>query len=411
MSLHGLRSGAWLTRGRLTAYPFIFLVLGMAGVIWAALSDNGVLTPDGLPLGADFINVYATSYLVLQGSPEIAYDPVRHNAVEHALIDFDPGAYFGWHYPPMALFLVAPLALLPFMGALFVWLGVTFLGYLAVLRATVPKDLPVGPAVLALVGFTGVFINVINGQNGFLTTGLLGAAFLALARGRPWLAGVLIACLLYKPQFGVLIPLALLAGGYWRSVIAASAAGLILIAASYLVFGAETWQAFLGSTTFTRDVVLEAGGTGWHRIQSIFSMVRMAGGGIEVAYAAQMIVLLGLALLVVVVWRRPSAPFEVKAALLAAGSLLATPYVLDYDLIVLALVLAWVTADGLKRGFLPWEKSFLALIWLWPLLSRMLAQAAQIQFSPLILGILVWMLYRRAGPLPSVTSDLNVRPA
>jgi alpha-1,2-mannosyltransferase len=411
MSLRALRSGAWLSRGRLTAYPVIFLVLGMAGVIWAALSDNGVLTPDGLPLGADFINVYATSHLVLQGSPEIAYDPVRHNAVEHALVDFDPGAYFGWHYPPMALFLVAPLALLPFMGALFVWLGVTFVGYLAVLRASLPKDLPVGPAVLVLVGFTGVFINVINGQNGFLTTALLGAAFLALARGRPWLAGVLIACLLYKPQFGVLIPLALLAGGYWRSVVAASAAGLVLIAASYLVFGAETWQAFLGSTTFTRDVVLEAGGTGWHRIQSVFSMVRMAGGGIEAAYAAQTIVLLGLALLIVIVWRRPSAPFAIKAAMLAAASLLATPYVLDYDLIVLALVLIWVTADGLERGFLPWEKTFLAVIWLWPLLSRMLAQAAQIQFSPIILGILVWMLYRRAGSLPSVTSDLNARPA
>ena len=56
-----------------------------------------------------------------------------------------------------------------------------------------------------------MFVNVGHGQNGFLTAALLGGALHWLDR-RPWLAGVLIGCLAYKPQFGVLIPVALLAG-------------------------------------------------------------------------------------------------------------------------------------------------------------------------------------------------------
>jgi len=122
-----------------------------------------------------------------------------------------------------------------------------------------------------------VLVNIGHGQNGFLTAALLGGALHWLDR-RPLLAGVLIGLLAYKPQFGVLIPLALLANGRWSSIGAAAATVAALVAVSYVTLGSEVWHAFANSTTFTRTVVLEQGGTGWEKIQSIFSAARMWGG-------------------------------------------------------------------------------------------------------------------------------------
>jgi hypothetical protein len=103
----------------------------------------------------------------------------------------------------------------------------------------------------------------------------------------PWLAGVLIGLLAYKPQFGVLIPIALLAGGRWRTMGAAAATVAALAAVSFALLGSGIWHAFADSMNFTQTVVLEQGGTGWQKIQSIFSGVRAWGASVPVAYAAQ----------------------------------------------------------------------------------------------------------------------------
>ena len=74
------------------------------------------------------------------------------------------------------------------------------------------------------------------------------------------------------------------------------------------------------------------------------------------------------------------AAFELKAAALALGSLLATPYVLDYDLVVLAVAIAFFARHGLRHGFRDFEISLLAAAWIVPLLSRSIAGAT---FIPL----------------------------
>src|ERR1035441_9686259 len=140
--------------------------------------------------------------------------------------------------------------------------------------------------LLLALAFPAVFINLGQAHNGFLTVALIGAALCQLDR-RPWLAGVLIGCLAYKPQFGLLISLVLMGSGRWRVFSAAAVMVALLALAVTLAFGAEVWPAFLASTKFTRTVVLEQGGTGWFKIQSVFSWVRLWGGGIALAYALQ----------------------------------------------------------------------------------------------------------------------------
>ena len=209
------------------------------------------------------------------------------------------------------------------------------------------------------------------------------------------MAGVLIGLLAYKPQFGLLIPLVLVATARWTVLVAAATTVAATCVATLALFGAEVWLAFADSTAFTRTVVLEAGDTGWAKIQSLFSAVRMWGGSVETAYAAQAGLALVVAATLVWLWRAPAA-YELKAAALASACLLTTPYVLDYDLVVLAVAIAYFTRYGLARGFRDYEISLLAFVWVAPLVARNLASVSSVPLGLMAMLVLYALTLRRA---------------
>ena len=386
----GLRSGEWLTPTRARAYSMILLGLcSIAIVTWVALSD-GLIDGNGKPIGTDFSNVYAAGQLTWQGRPAEVYDPSLQHAAEKAVFAGREVPFFGWHYPPFFLAIAFLAASVPYAWALTVWLATSFAAYLLTIRAILPR----GETTLIAAAFPAVFINSGHGQNGFLTTALLGGALHLLDR-RPYLAGTLIGLLAYKPQFGVLIPIALLASGRWRTIAAAAVTVASLIALSLATLGADVWRAFADSTTFTQTIVLEQGGTGWEKIQSVFSAVRMWGGSIHLAYTTQILLAVTLATTLAWLWRSDAA-FEVKAAGLAVASLLATPYVLDYDLVVLGIAIAYFARLGLAQGFRACEISLLAAAWLAPLLTRGVAQLTAIPLGLLVLLTFYIFILRRA---------------
>jgi hypothetical protein len=62
---------------------------------------------------------------------------------------------------------------------------------------------------------------------------------------------------------------------------------------------------------------------------------------------------------------------------------------------LLAPAIAFLTADGMQRGFRPWQKSLLAALWLVPILARPVAQAALIPLAvPAMLVAFAWLLRR-----------------
>lgn len=358
--------------------PVSLALLGAYAVALVAMwaTSSGELDAAGRPLGTDFSNVWAAGRLTLEGAPAAAYDGVRHYAEQAR--EFGAGVpFYGWHYPPMFLALAAALAALPYLGALVVWQAATLPLYLYALVKIFGESRR--ELLLAGLAFPAVFVNLTHGHNGFLSAGLFGLG-LALLNRRPVLAGVLLGLLAYKPQFGVLLPFALVAGGYWRTAFAAAATVVVTCALSLAAFGPETWAAFAASAGFTRTVVLEAGDTGWHKIMSVFAAVRALGGGIPAAYAAQGIVAAATLGIVVKLWRS-DAPFGAKAAALLAGSVLATPYALDYDLMILAPALAFMVRDALALGFRRYEDATLGLVWATPLVARSLAELTLVPFG------------------------------
>jgi Glycosyltransferase family 87 len=386
----GLRSGEWLTPARARGYSLILLgicTLAIAG--WIAASD-GLIDRNGKPLGTDFSNVYAAGSLTWQGRPAEAYQPALQHAEEQAVFGGREVPFYGWLYPPFFFSVAFLVASLPYAWGLAIWLAASLAAYLAAMRAILPRP----ETLLIAAAFPAVFINIGHGQNGFLTAALLGGALHWLDR-RPWLAGVLIGLLAYKPQFGVLIPVALLAGGRWSTIGAAVATIAALLAVSFVTLGGGVWHAFADSMTFTQTVVLEQGGIGWEKIQSVFSAMRMWGAGVHLAYAVQIALALMLAASLAWLWRS-NAAFELKASALATASLLATPYVLDYDLVALAVGIAFFVRHGLSRSFRTFEISLLAAAWMVPLLSRGVAGATGIPLGLLVLLAFYVFTLRRA---------------
>ncbi|HMH95098.1 MAG TPA: glycosyltransferase family 87 protein [Bradyrhizobium sp.] len=385
----GLRSGDWLTDARMRGYSLILLAIcTLALVGWTAASD-GLIDRNSKPIGTDFSNVYAAGTLIWQGRPAEAYEPARQHAAEKAVFGGREVPFYGWLYPPFFFVVAFLVASLPYAWGLAIWLAASFAAYLAAMRAIAPRP----ETLLIAAAFPAVFINIGHGQNGFLTAALLGGALHWLDR-RPWLAGVLIGLLAYKPQFGVLIPVALLAGGRWNTIGAAAATVAALVAVSFVTLGGGVWHAFADSMTFTQTVVLEPGGIGWEKIQSAFSAMRMWGAGVRTAYAIQIALALMLAASLAWLWQS-NALFELKASALATASLLATPYVLDYDLVVLAVAIVFFVRHGMNRGFHDYEISLLAAAWVMPLLSRAIAGVTGIPIGLLVLlGLYVFIVQR-----------------
>ena len=383
MSVIAPVSPAPYTPARAIALIAVALTLGYAVVLASALvSGHWLLNAQWQPIAADFVNVWAAGRLTLDGHPALAYDWIVHKSMEVRAVGHAFDNYYGWHYPPTFLFAASALALLPFTTAALLWLAATLPLYLATMRAILGGR----SAYLLALGFPATLWNVVAGQNGFLTAGLIGGA-LALLERHPVLAGICIGLTSYKPHFALLFPFALAAGRHWRALVVAAAVALAMAALSLIVHGPGTWIAFFESMPLTTQAVLGEGRAEFGRLQSLYGFVRAQGGGAALAGGAQ--AMLAVCVIGAIAWLwRSRAPFALKAAALAAGALLVTPYLYIYDLCVLAIAVAFLLRFALARGLLAFEAFGLAaataLLLAYPYLKTQVGLVAALIVATLI---------------------------
>jgi arabinofuranan 3-O-arabinosyltransferase len=336
-------------------------------LVGSYLAGNWLVAPDGSNVASDFVDVWAAGHLTLHGHAATAYDWPTHKAVEDWALGRHFDGYYGWHYPPVFLFVAAALASLPYTLSFLVWCVGSFLLYLAAIRAII------GDRAGYLLGaaFPPVLANFFVGQNGFLSAALIGATLIFIERRQAILAGALLGLLIYKPHLGLLFPVALVAAGEWRAIAAAATVAAVAAAASWFVFGEASWLAFLGHIGESSQAIFADGKAGFSKLQTAFGLTRALGGSETLAWSVQAIVALATAGAVGSLWRS-RAPYDLKAAALGTAALLATPYLYTYDLAVLAVPLAFLLRFGRAQGFLPNElpvigvASFLILIFIVP---------------------------------------------
>jgi hypothetical protein len=377
---HSVQAGkvGFLHRERIALWAGFALVLQLAVLGLIVAVSHGWVIKHAPATTTDFVSFYAAGRLADAGTPALAYDHAAHRAAEEALAGAGINYQF-FNYPPVYLLPFAALARLPYLVAFVLFEVATLAFYLVVgLRILGERGLA---AILGLLAVPVAFWNFGIGQNAFLTAGLLGTAMLAVER-RPVVAGVLLGALCYKPQFGLLLPLALIAGGEWRAFAAAAAtvAGLVLL--SLGVFGVATWQAFL-ATAGAAHATYESGRIIFGGMANAFGGARLVGIGVPLAYALQAAVSVAVAGIVAVVWRRRLS-LPTRAAVLASAMVVASPLALIYDLMLAAVAGLWLIRDRQSTFAANWEKAALAALFILSGGTPQLAQKLNVPIYPLV---------------------------
>jgi hypothetical protein len=384
-----IRSGDWLTRERSIRIAVICGLVSLAILGYLLGSSSGTLDYEGRPLGTDFSQVWTAGRMVLDGRAAEVWNWDAHRAVQEAFHGPRLTEWYGWHYPPPFLLIAAALATLPYLPALFVWQAATLLPFAWLMRRFTGRR----EAWLFVLAAPVTLVCMMHGHNGFLTALLLGGGLMLLEK-RPFVAGLLLGCLVYKPQFVLVLPLLLLVVWNWRAIAGAAVSSLTLIAITLAFWGWPVWQAFFDSLPLTRRVVIEAGTTGWEKIMSPFSAVRSWGGSIEGAYAVQGV--FTLAAIGATLWLARKARPDLRNAAVTGAVLISTPYVLDYDYVVLLAGIAFLWRDAERHGWLSWEKSALALVWIAPLIARNVAAMTLFPLGLLTAILVLLLAVRRA---------------
>jgi alpha-1,2-mannosyltransferase len=383
-----LRSGDWLDARRIRAYAIILLTLQIAFFAFMIAGTHGWIVPLDHATTTDFVSFYAAGSLADAGTPALAYDHAAHLAAEEAIA----GAgieYQYFNYPPVYQALFALVAHLPYLVAFVLFEAATLVFYLGVARRVLGDDGV--PALLALAAFPIVFWNFGLGQNAFLTAALFGAGTLLVDR-RPILAGLCFGALCYKPHFALLVPVALAAGGRWSSFAAAAAAAAFLVLLSFGLLGWDTWRAFF-VTAGASHSMYESGRILFSGFVSPFGAVRLLHGGVTLGYAVQGIFTITAATVVAIVWRR-GLSLPVRAAVLAAATLVAVPVAVIYDLMLATVAACWLVRD--KESVTGWEKSVLAVLYAMLFGWRYLAEAWLLPVGPLAVLALFAIAANRA---------------
>ncbi|WFU61431.1 glycosyltransferase family 87 protein [Bradyrhizobium brasilense] len=382
-----ISSGVWLTAKRVQLYPTMFLTISAVLSVAYLLSGHSNLDVRGKPIGTDFASFWAASRFVLSGNAGDAYDPIKHYAAQEAF--FGKGVVWAaWFYPPPALLIIAPLGILPYLISLFTWLAATGVVYIATVRRFISRP----DSIVPVLCFPAVLINIIHGQNAFLSTSIVGTGLLMSDR-YPTAAGMLLGTLCFKPQLAPMLAVVVFARGNWRMALGAAFSVCAIATAATQLFGPEIWRQFWSTVPLSR-LWLEEGLTGFAKMQSAFSAVRLIGGGINLAYSIQAAFSISAAILLWMIWRSV-ASIRLRAGATGAAILLGTPFILDYDFVLLSLPIAALAAEGLEDGFRPYEKTILACAWTLPLIAR-LAGFAYVPLSPEIVMFLLVLIWRRA---------------
>lgn len=356
------------------------------------------------PFWTDYTPTYGAALLARHEAAESLYYPERMAAAARVAANAAYGyrlteaqlervGFPPWMYPPTFIVAVVPLAYLAYLPSLLAWLTLTAVPYLAAMRAILPR----GGWLLALAA-PPAFYNLMYGQTGFLVTGLIALGLVHLPR-RPWLAGVLIGLASVKPHFGVLIPIALAAGGQWRAFVSAALTVVAMVVGSALLLGMDAWYGFIGTLLFNLEG-FGAGAYAWHAMTSVLATTHLAGLSLEAAWGVQLGVGALMAWLVAWVWyrgRRSPDTLGLQGAVLCLAATLAVPLVYLYDLVLVAPAAAWLLADlrtrGASRGDYWWLVAALGLI----LPLYLIAARLGVQLGALPSAALLGLALRRLG--------------
>jgi hypothetical protein len=390
----------WPVRSKAArVFGFVLLVL-FGGFSGGFLSAFAFVTDK---IFTDFFGFWSASRFLVSHPAMEVYDRDALTMFQHQLyLQFNSSSPF--IYPPLFLLIIWPLGLLPYGVACVLWIVFTVVPYFVALCAPVWRR----PVVVALLVAPTTTFAFFYGQSGVLASALLFGGLRLLA-ARPVLAGVLLGLAAFKPQLALLVPVALLAAGCWRTIVSAAATFLAGVAASSLAFGWPIWPGWVHALAGRNPI----DPTERVRLESIMPTVSasldLLGAPAVVAHVIQA----GFALVAAGVtwWMWRGGPTRLGIAALAAAALLATPYGFIYDMVLTTGAVLLVIEDATATGIALTVTELVVLSLSLALPPAMiLPEAAAFPVSmPVLVALVAGILrrdarsrpYRRTTPIPA----------
>ena len=383
--------------------PLAVILGGVGGILGWLGTATVVFNRMGPVLYQDWIVFYSAGTAIRAGMPDLVYDGARLTAFEAALLGpwfTGPVTLHPFLYPPPFLLLLAPLSLLSFPLSYVGFDVATALAAIAVVARRERGGFDWWRGIMVL-SFIPACTNALTGQNGALSAALTIGGLRLLERQPLW-AGALLGAMSYKPQFFLLVPVALFAARAWRALAACLAVAVALALLSALLFGPQAWLLWIKAGVEARDPSYGQwfrdtylGGYGFYVVAARFGASDMLA---KAAQAAAILIGAGA------VWwaYARDGRAEAKLAVMLSAMMLACPHLEAYDMMLLsaAAVLMFTLAEG-RIGFGMFV--LLASIWMLPLLRPSMTVASCL--VPVVLfGSVFWALRLLAPPPPQAAA-------
>ncbi len=392
-----MKSASWLTAKRIRIHGLL-LAICLWTIYAVDMSAPGLVDRNGLVKGTDFLHFYTLGNLALRGRGDLLYDMRAQAELTHEFVARAPDSlYVALYGPQMSLFF-APFARLSYGWALTAWLVLNLLIY-AFCCYVVWKTCPRLHAyrwtvVILAIAFPGLFHLFAWGQTSGLALLCFTLAFLAIENDRPLLAGLAIGSLIFKPQLGLAAAVVFVFTRQWKVVAGAVMAATLQLAVAWMHYGSEIMRNYWRALTHVEDVLplLEPRLYQTHSLRSFWSLLLPWP---RVAFALYAICALAVLLFTVRVWKSTS-PLSLRYSGLLLATVLISPHLTVYDLIILAPAFLLLGDWALSHGDDPSAPLLQQLLYsCYPLfLIGPLARITHVQLSVVAMTALLWICWR-----------------
>jgi Glycosyltransferase family 87 len=314
-----------------------FLVAGTALIAYSvSKAINQPFSGSGPPVGIDFFCFWSAGRMTLDGNVLSVFNVESLSAFQKNYFQASVPVSLPWFYPPLLLLYISCLfAVMPYEVAYLVFLFVSFVAYIGFVKIIFPNV-----NLIFVLGFPAFWFNLLLGQNGLLTAGLLVGGLVLLSRSG-WVSGAMLAMLSYKPQFCFAIPFFLLVEKRFQVIVAGVMTLVGLLLFSTLLFGSEVWSAFLVGLGEAQNYNQLSGRVPPHTLANLYGTLKSAGLSHTAAMQMNYLFALTAGLAAIRVWIL-SDEAHVKNSLVILMTLLLAPHLHHYEFVVTGAVIIWL---------------------------------------------------------------------
>ena len=388
----------WLTLKRLRAHGLLLALALWTLFIWTIATPT-LRDRNGNLKGTDFLHFYTLGSLAADHRGGELYDMHAQSVLAAQRVPNAAGIRYLPLYPPQVSLVLAPLAHLSYGWALALWWFFTALIYCGccygIWRLCPNLHDFGGTVALVAIAFPAFFHLIAWGQTSALALACFTAGFFLWRDKQEFAVGLALGCLVFKPQLGLAAAVVFIFTGRWKVLAGAALSAAAQIGAGVAYYGGDPFRSWLRTLWHLPALLpsFEPRPCQTHCLRTFWSMlVPWSGVSLGLYVISAAIVLTWT----IAIWMRQE-PLPLKYSALMLATVLVSPHLTVYDLVILAPVMLlltdWLISHPLaKQGV----GTLIYLVCILPLLGPY-TRWIHVQLSVVAMVALLYSIWRITG--------------